>query len=179
MRVLRAGAIALLISVVAPGLSADAEITTPLSMTEARKLLACKTHMTFSEGHGTQVSYLRSDGVEFLWYPGNAVVVRGKWNLTEHTTDPWKFADICFLYGENSYNPVTRKMGGNWECRPAHAFTRSTVDRADGDVFGLAKRTAVPFNLSRERTTIDDLRKIAGRLDMPAEPQSGSDHGCD
>ncbi|HKD27265.1 MAG TPA: DUF6438 domain-containing protein [Xanthobacteraceae bacterium] len=157
----------------------DAQITTSLSVAEARKLLICKTHMTFSAGHGTQVSYLRSDGVEFLWYPGNAVVVRGNWDIVEHTTDPPGYADICFQYGANTYNPVTGKMGGNWECRPAHAFARSTVDRSDGDVFGLAKRDAVPFELSRERTTINNLRTIARRLGASGDPKSGSDRGCD
>jgi hypothetical protein len=181
MRTFRAGALVaitgLLISVLAQRLTANAEITTPLSVTEAGKLLACKTHMTFSEGHGTQVSYLRSDGVEFLWYPGNAVVVRGKWDNVEHPNDPWKFADICFQYGVNTYNPVTSRTGGNPECRPAHAFVRSTVDRSNGDVFGLAKRAAVPFDLPRERTTISDLRKLARQLDASAE--LGSDRGCD
>jgi hypothetical protein len=140
---------------------ANAQVTTPLTEARARELLIGKTHMTFSGGHGTQVSYLRSDGVEFLWYPGNAVVVRGKWDIAKHATEPRGYADICFLYGTNTYNPVTRRVGGNWECRPAHLYVRSIIDRADGDVFGLAKRAAVPFELSRERTTINDLRKIA------------------
>jgi hypothetical protein len=157
----------------------DAQITTSLSVAEARKLLICKTHMTFSAGHGTQVSYLRSDGVEFLWYPGNAVVVRGKCDIVEHPSDPLGYADICFQYGANTYNPVTGRMGGDWECRLAHAFARSTVDRSDGDVFGLAKRDAVPFELTRERTTINNLRTTARRLGASGEPKSRSDRGCD
>jgi hypothetical protein len=158
---------------------ANAQVTSPLSVAEARKFLACKTHMTFSGGHGTQVSYLRSDGVEFLWYPGNAVVVRGKWNIVEHATEPRGYADICFQYGANTYNPVTGRAGGNWECRPAHVFVRSTVDRADGDVFGLARRGSVPFALSSERTTINDLRKIVRRSDASSKAQEGTDRGCD
>jgi hypothetical protein len=183
MRAFRADAIVLsiglLISVVAQRLTADAQGTAALSVAEARKLLVGKTHMTFSEGHGTQVSYLRSDGVEFLWYPGNAVVLRGKWVIAEDTTDPGRYADICFQYGVNTYNPVTRTPGGNLECRPAHAYTQSTVDRSDGDVFGLAKRAAVPFDLPRERTTINELRNVFGPLDSRAESQPGYDRGGD
>ena len=163
------------------GAPENAQVTTPLSVAEARRLFVCKTHMSFSAGHGTQISYLGSDGIEALWYPGNARMVRGKWRIVEHANEPaGGYADICFLYPTNGYNPVTRKWGGDWECRPAHVYARSIIDRSDGDVFGLANRGAVPFTLSRERTTIDDLRKMTRRSDASSEVRSGAsrDRGC-
>jgi hypothetical protein len=45
---------------------ANAQVTSPLSVAEARKFLACKTHMTFSGGHGTQVSPDYASSVENL-----------------------------------------------------------------------------------------------------------------
>jgi hypothetical protein len=186
-RFLRFIAMAVLASAVLPN-RADAQkpdnapAAERLSVAEARKLFVCKTHMSFSAGHGTQISYLRSDNIEVLWYPGNAVLVRGRWRIAEHANEPpGGYADICFQYGTSSYNPVTGRTGGEWECRPAHVYARSMVEHSDGDVFGLANRTAVPFTLSREKTTIDDLRKKARRptSSNAAQPSLNRDRGCD
>ena len=156
------------------------EATPELSIAEARSLLACKTLMTFYPGHGTQIFYLRPDGTEFLWYPGNAVVLRAKWDIVQRATltqPPRGYAAICFQYGTNTYNPVTQQTGGKWECRPAYILVRSIVDSAAGDVFRLASRTAPPFALPRERTTIADLRKNIPPSDL-ARPTPGRDPGC-
>jgi hypothetical protein len=110
-----------------------------------------KTRVSFGPGHGTQVSYMRSDGAVFLWYPGNRVVLRGDWRIQD--------GRVCFRYGANTYNPVTGRGGGGWECRPIGAFSRTTVDRVPGDVFGLTKRNTVPFVLAPDRTTIADLTR--------------------
>jgi hypothetical protein len=110
-----------------------------------------KTRVSFGPGHGTQVSYMRGDGAVFLWYPGNRVVLRGHWRIEDRK--------ICFRYGPNTYNPVTGRGGGGWECSPIGAFSRTTVDRVPGDVFGLSSRNAVPFVLAPDRTTIADLTR--------------------
>src|SRR6266849_10942054 len=57
-----------------------------LSVQEAGKLFVCQTRMSFGPGHGTQVSYIHPDGAIFLWYPGNAVIVPGKWQIVPRTT---------------------------------------------------------------------------------------------
>ena len=114
-----------------------------------------KTRVSFGPGHGTQVSYMRGDGAVFLWYPGNRVVLRGRWRTDGRT--------ICFRYGPNTYNPVTGRAGAEWECRPSDVFARTTVDRVAGDVFGLARRNAVPFVLAPDRTTIADLKRRGQR----------------
>jgi hypothetical protein len=156
--------------------------STALGVQEARGLFICKTRISFTSGHGTQVTYMHPNGAVFLWYPGNTVVLPGKWQIVPSGSRPQsegQYADICFQYGSNTYNPVTGRPGGKWECRPAHTLEHSTVDRTDGDVFGLATRTAVPFRLTRERTTIAELRKHLRSLGLK-ETRSGSsaDEGC-
>lgn len=121
---------------------------------QARAFFANKTYMTSYSGHGTQVEYLRSGGAAFLWYPGNTIVVRGNWKVEVRDAG----ALICFRYGRNTYNPVTRKRGGQWECMGTARQASLIVESARADVFGLAKGSAVPFVLSRERATIQELK---------------------
>jgi hypothetical protein len=138
-------------------------ITSELNVEEARHFFVCMTNVSFSKGHGTQVFYLRPDGMEFLWYPGNSLIVQGKWRIEARTTSGERSKDysvICFQYGANTYNPVTKKSGGTWTCTPAHVVAGRIVDRAAGDVFRLARRTAVPFKLSGEKTTINELSNM-------------------
>ena len=133
-----------------------------LGIEEARSLFACKTRISFTQGHGTQVSYTHLDGTNFLWYPGNTVILPGKWRLEPRTAPAQpsrERANICFSYPDNSYNPVTGVVGSRWQCMPAEVLHRVTVDSADGDVLGLSARTAVPFRLTPEKTTITELKK--------------------
>lgn len=97
--------------------------------------------------------------MSYLWYPGNRVVLPAPWKL--------KGRKMCFLYGRNTYNPVTQKGGGDWKCTGIKNWKRSIVDQARGDVFNLAKRRAPPFVLSRERTSIS---KLAGRPPGRVDP---------
>ena len=115
--------------------------------------------MSFDGGHGTQVEYVGSNGRTFLWYPGNKVVLPGRWKLQGKT--------VCFLYGPNTYNPVTGVVGAQWECEPIAGYIGVQTERAAGDVFGLAQRTEVPFILQRARTTIAALASEAG-MPQPA-----------
>jgi len=113
-----------------------------------------RTTMTFDPGHGTQIEYVAADGTNYLWYPGNRVVLPGHWKLEGKL--------ICFQYGANTYNPVTRTQGGNFDCERLSDYTGFIVETAKGDPFGLAHRTGVPFQLTRSRTTIAALLKRAG-----------------
>jgi hypothetical protein len=65
------------------------------------------TNMSHDAGHGTQVEYLSPGGSAWLWYPGNSVILPGKWKRSGE--------NICFAYTANSYNPVTGHKGGDWE----------------------------------------------------------------
>lgn len=139
-------AVTLLLALAAPALAAP---------------IGNQTTMTFDPGHGTQVEYVAADGTNYLWYPGNRVVLPGHWKL--------EGANICFAYGANTYNPVTGQHGPGFECEPKSVYLGTIVERASGDVFGLRTRHAVPFVLGKARTTIAALRggKQAGPAPKP------------
>lgn len=128
-----------------------------------------RTLLFYDSAHGTQVEYFGSNGVSFLWYPGNRVVVQGRWKIA---TGENKVQNICFSYGENTYNPVTGHRGSGWQCRPLGNFFVHFVEDARGDVFGLAKRQQVPYILPTARTTIAKLRK--GPSTPVAPPQTAN-----
>lgn len=113
------------------------------------------TNLYYDAGHGVQVEYLTTDGKSFLWYPGNSVILPGRWKTEGR--------DVCFAYGANTYNPVTGNSGGSWECTPARAFWAGVVERVEGDPLGLASRKRVPFRLRPERTTLAELIGRIGR----------------
>lgn len=115
--------------------------------------LANKTQQSYSPGHGMQIEYLAADGASWLWYPGNTRVLAGQWKA--------EGADICFRYGKNSYNPVTRQRGGDWECAPLKVYNSTLVTSTKGDIFGLAGRKKVPFDLPAKLLPINQLKAIA------------------
>lgn len=51
---------------------------------------------------------------------------------------------MCFLYGANSYDPVQRTYGGNWECGPLKLYIWHLYSLAKGDPFKLS-RSVAPF----------------------------------
>ena len=141
------------------------------SVQEVRKRYGCVTRMTRMMIHGTQVSYARSDGAVFLWYPGNSVVLQGEWET--------RSGSVCFRYGTNTYNPATRRPGGSWSCMLASQLDRATVELAYGDMFGLAKRVAVPFVLPGVKTTFAELQEFARLLAAEPERPAIADSVCD
>jgi hypothetical protein len=96
-----------------------------------------KTVLMYDASHGNQVEFYDKDGNCFLWYPGNTVPVRGRWEA--------RGDQICFQYGPNTYNPVTRERGGHWDCAPVATWSVHVVDTVPGDVFGLS--TKLPAKL--------------------------------
>ena len=107
---------------------------------ELRSLLSDATAVHYDTGHGTQVEYMSADGLAYLWYPGNRSIVPGEWHVrigprplgpgpeSRNAIGPYAVFEqdptqpvestlyICFRYGPDTYNPVTRMRGGNWEC---------------------------------------------------------------
>jgi hypothetical protein len=126
------------------------ELPWHISPEEIHKPESCKTRLTYMPTHATQVSYSRADGQIFLWYPGNHVVLEGKWEARPSA--------ICFRYGTNTRNPATNTPRDRWQCMPARDLDRYTVETADGDVLDLAQRKLVLFILPKVRTTIAALR---------------------
>lgn len=130
------------------------------------------TFMHFGPGHGTQVEYLGPDGMSYLWYPGNRVVVPAPWKI--------RSSQMCFRYPSRSYNPVTGERGGRWECNPLSVYARTIVEQTRSDIFGLAKRKTVPFVLSPQRTTLSNLARrrvplTGGRKSGAAVPPGALD----
>ena len=104
------------------GSPAAGATATGMTLKEARRFFVCRTHMSFDEGHGTQVFYVHPDGTEFLWYPGNNIVVTTKWQFVARVTSlepSSQFVDWCLQFEGNSYNPVTKRQGRRLECRSA------------------------------------------------------------
>jgi hypothetical protein len=136
---------------------------------QARSHLSNGTQMTFGPGHGTQVEFMQQDGAAFLFYPGNTRIVPGQWKLEQLAGGS---VALCFKYGANTYNPVTRQSGAGWDCEDIARYKAGVVDSAGGDVLGLARQTSVPFALPRERTTITRLRKgVASIASAAAAPK--------
>jgi hypothetical protein len=127
-----------------------------LSPAQARSVVADRTNLLYGSFHGTQVEYTSANGEAFLWYPGNAVILSGYWKI--ETAAPYGAPQLCFSYGEATYNPSTGRGGGGWQCAWARDYWQRIVEARNGDYLGLEARRAAPFWLSREPTTLDDLR---------------------
>jgi hypothetical protein len=133
---------------------------------------AGKTITTFGASHGQQVSYLAPDGAVYLWYPGNAVILKGDWRVlsaedTADIDDPLEgeyrgninAASLCFKYGANTFNPVTRHTGSRYECGYYQLMFNTTKEARTGDVFGLATNAAPKFSLGKEYQPIAALQR--------------------
>ena len=101
---------------------------------ELKAFLADTTIKTWDPLHGTQVEYLSANGQTWLVYPGNTRAVRGEWQIRSDTHQP----ELCYRYGPNSYNPVTRQRGSRWSCSPAILTLAWRYGQmVDGDVLGV------------------------------------------
>jgi hypothetical protein len=156
----------------------------PMTTSEAREFLSCKTRMSFMQGHGTQVSFTAPDGKVFLWYPGNKVVLSGQWEVRSRAISSRStlsiYAEICFRYGANTFNPVTGAAGNTWECMPADLLAGLTTDSSDGDLFNLHQRPVPAFVLSPEKTSLKQLEERSSQSGNPVPNGAGSGpDGCD
>src|SRR5262249_24918514 len=119
---------------------------------ETRKFVSCRTLVIWTGPQGTQVSYLGAGGKAYLWAPGNDAVLNGTRRVDPNATSPQSriaYVAVCVQYGGSA----------QWDCRPAEILERITMDHADGDVFGLEGRSAVPLRLARDRTNIAMLQQ--------------------
>lgn len=121
-----------------------------------RATYAGRTGIYFGGGHGIQVEYYSPAGGAYLWYPGNRRVVAGEWQYRKGGT-------ICFRYGPRTYNPVTRKRGGRWECSQASQQARFMRYACKGDPFGLGRQGGrLPYVLPRGKFALAGLRAKCG-----------------
>lgn len=134
---------------------------TPDKLDQFRAGLSGKTIHAWNGGHGTQIEYLAGNGRAYLWYPGNESVVVASWSLRNRDQKTigggsYQIPEICYTYSKATYNPVTRKSGGNLECSSLSVFSIYIDEMAPGDPFGLASGK-VPFPLDKRSTTLDAL----------------------
>jgi hypothetical protein len=109
-----------------------------------------------ASSHGTQIEYLGANGVTYLWYPGNTRALAGQWRVQDGTNYP----SICFRYGENTFNPVTRQSGGGWECGSGPAYLFEKLSVVSGDVFNLASGR-LPFVLPGKYTNVTMVKALS------------------
>jgi hypothetical protein len=137
-----------------------------ISMTQAAAKRHNTTRYSHDPKHGNQISFSTANGQIYLWYPGNPAVLKGEWRACEDRvgmtvrgaeTTMLPYGKLCFKYGPNTFNPATGSKGDEWECAAASKLESTLVEQRQGDVFGLAKKTPVPFVLSREKTTMNQL----------------------
>ena len=109
-----------------------------------------KTLLFYEDSHGNQIEFLDPNGYCYLWYPGNTIILVGRWR-----TDT---SSIYFQYGSNTFNPVTSVIGGRWEMCPIDAWSVSIVEDVAGDTLEI--RRSIPFVLKRNPPirSIYDLR---------------------
>jgi hypothetical protein len=116
-----------------------------------RARLANQTHAFEDPFHGYQIEYFSPDGRVALWYPNNTKAVLGTY-ATKQSLEPVNmFGDtpgvlVCFVYQQDSYNPMTGQAGGREECRSAYALIAGIRGKREGDVFNLLSGT-VPHRM--------------------------------
>ena len=111
-----------------------------------------KTLLFYEPSHGNQIELLDGDGRCYLWYPGNDIIVKGRWRIDE--------SNIYFQYGGDTFNPVTGVTGGRWEACPVAAWMVSIVEDVAGDILNIKKH--FPYILERN----PPIRSLSG-LESP------------
>lgn len=107
------------------------------------------TFLDYSVPHGTQIEHLAADGTAYLWYPGNTRIVVGRWRAEDPVGNS-RFGRICFAYGPNTYNPVTRQAGGSFNCVSADAHIIYEDEYTRGDPFNLSSGQ-LPYVLRKDK----------------------------
>ncbi|AEV37585.1 hypothetical protein PSE_3077 [Pseudovibrio sp. FO-BEG1] len=126
---------------------------------EFHKLMSGSTSKSYDRRHGTQYEYFAPNGRTYLVYPGNKYVLPGFWKIEQKKSS----TRICFLYPSNSYNPVTREYGGDWECQRGTSYLLRRNEVRKGDLLRLAKTTKLPKVLPKKiNLSIETAMKEVG-----------------
>ncbi|HEX3994448.1 MAG TPA: hypothetical protein VHX39_25020, partial [Acetobacteraceae bacterium] len=136
---------------------------------ELRASLAGTTMVHYTHEYGTQVSYYSPAGREWLWFPGNSALVPEQWRTEDRPTQQ---AAICFKDPPNSFDAVTLRRGGDWECHLAMNLVPlgSRLAQRKGDVFGLSQRSAPPFVTSAAPGEFDHIVALLPPASPDDEP---------
>ena len=116
-----------------------------------------RTIVYYGGGHSVQVEYYSPKGRAYLWYPGNRRSLPGKWKISE--------SKICFTYGTNTYNPVTKRKGrAAFRCSPIRRHAKNKKYACLGDVFKL-RTGRLPYVLKRGVLQLARIRsKCRGKI---------------
>lgn len=118
---------------------------------DIRQLYAGVTVVAISGGHGVQIEYHSPNGRANLSYPTNQRMLPGRWSVNGRS-------GVCYNYGSNTYNPVTRNRSGT-ECTPIKFLLRYGHIFCRGDVFGLNGRVDNPFGPGKKRARSQAAKK--------------------
>ncbi|MDR3376802.1 MAG: hypothetical protein P4L98_24040 [Ancalomicrobiaceae bacterium] len=140
----------------------EAQFQSTAKPADVRRFMHNVTYRSYTAGHGNQIEYASADGRVHLWYPGNRIILTGHWKTEFRPISVPRLQiacnkpllQLCFAYGENTYNPVTGQHGSGWECAPFAHFAAEHTDVVPGDPLGLATMAAPPFPLPRDNLTI-------------------------
>ena len=124
-----------------------------------RAFLSDSTVVAHDASFGTQIEYHAPDGTSWLLFPGNRAVLRGQWEVRPRLIHGRNA--VCYRYARDTFNPVTRKTGGGWECGSWYRYANAQ-QVVDGDVLGLRGRGAVPAPMPPRPAYADiqDIRKL-------------------
>ena len=124
---------------------ASAIASSPEALT---RFLQDTTTKSFSKEHGTQFSHFQADGGYNLVYPGNAFVLKGRWEVRKGGLLGMV---ICYSYTTATYNPVTRDRDqpDDWSCNYATSSLIRWREIRNGDPLNLAQTTLLPMRLPK------------------------------
>ena len=112
----------------------------------AYAFMSNKTRLVASPGTPLQVVYTAPDGAAALWFPYSGEVRHGRWHVQDKTWDLTEngvaiktrhLTSICFNYGGAIPNIFTPEALRSTSCLSLAARQNFTLDRRDGDTFGL------------------------------------------
>jgi hypothetical protein len=132
-----------------------------MSVEKAKATFVGRTRVISASSYGSQVAYMAPDGMVYLWFPGNRVILPGRWTFERGSFLFENWVNLCFQYGPGTVNAWTRRDTGK-ECSPAEARARLIQDSAEGDVFGLSRKSEVPFVLPSKPTNIREIKERLG-----------------
>jgi hypothetical protein len=105
-----------------------------------------KTRLVASPGTPLQVIYTSPDGTAALWFPHNGEVRHGRWHVQDKKWDLTEngvaiktrhLTSICFNYSGTIPSILGPEALRNTSCLSLAGRQSFTLDRRDGDTFGL------------------------------------------
>jgi len=104
------------------------------------------------------VDFAAPDGTIYLWVAGAETVAKGEWRANAATSPE---GEICTRFAAGSLPETMKGQEDRWSCMTPMLLSFARNEERKGDVFGLSKKSSVPFLLSGGR---GDFEKITSRM---------------